>query len=653
MVALTSAMVLVVAACSREGPTVPPTTTTASDGSSTTEARPTPEPPIEYPADAGVFDVKRDYGAVGDGRTDDTNAIQAAIAAAAEREGTGRGRIVYFPPGVYSVSDTLEWRTADNRWSCCISLQGSGRDLTAIKLRDAAAGFVDRAVPRAVVRTASHRSSEPDGSGNEAFRNSIYDMTIDIGSDNPGATGVDWLANNIGAIRRVDIRSSDRNLSGRAGISMTRRWPGPAVISDVTITGFDIGIEIDNWQYSVTLEHVVLRNQRLTGIRNGRNALFIRDLRSDNVNAAITCGTPDAVVIMVDSTLGGGLQSTNAISGPCSLFLQQVDPVGYRSVFAGASAGPVDAYAAVSDGANLPLQPPLLAASEVPPVPRSQPADWVNVRDYGADADDFQSDSGAFQAALATGASTVYFPPGGRGYVLDEPVVVPPTLTRLAGMESVISQSPGGSEVVLKIDGASDTPLLIERVAFNRNEGPMTIELSGQRDLIVQDAGVGIIDATLGGAVYIDNAVAKLDLGPASRAWVRQLNTEGPLRGVVGNINRGGELWALGIKTEGAITAVDTSEGGRTEVLGAFLYPTLPVVSDTPAFVTTNASHQLVFVAHADTPRSNYAVQVRTTSAETNATISSDSALRRGATAGRIVADSTLNASGENDVAPN
>lgn len=54
-----------------------------------------------------VFNVK-DYGALGDGVTDDTSAIQAAIAAIPiSGGGTSHGYQLYFPPGKYLIADTL------------------------------------------------------------------------------------------------------------------------------------------------------------------------------------------------------------------------------------------------------------------------------------------------------------------------------------------------------------------------------------------------------------------------------------------------------------------------------------------------------------------------------------------------------------------
>jgi len=51
-----------------------------------------------------VFDAKRDFGAKGDGKADDTAGLQAAIDAAREH---GKGAIAYLPSGRYIISRTL------------------------------------------------------------------------------------------------------------------------------------------------------------------------------------------------------------------------------------------------------------------------------------------------------------------------------------------------------------------------------------------------------------------------------------------------------------------------------------------------------------------------------------------------------------------
>ncbi|MHC4400967.1 MAG: glycosyl hydrolase family 28-related protein [Planctomycetota bacterium] len=52
-----------------------------------------------------VFDARRDFGAKGDGRGDDTTALQRCIDAARSH---GRRAIAYLPSGVYNVSETLK-----------------------------------------------------------------------------------------------------------------------------------------------------------------------------------------------------------------------------------------------------------------------------------------------------------------------------------------------------------------------------------------------------------------------------------------------------------------------------------------------------------------------------------------------------------------
>lgn len=69
-----------------------------------------------------VIDVKGHFGAAGDGVTDDTAAIQAAINAA--------GTVVYFPPGTYKISSVL---TIANSGT---TLRGSGKGTTTIRRAD-------------------------------------------------------------------------------------------------------------------------------------------------------------------------------------------------------------------------------------------------------------------------------------------------------------------------------------------------------------------------------------------------------------------------------------------------------------------------------------------------------------------------------------
>ena len=67
----------------------------------------------------GYIDVKKDFGATGDGSTNDTTTIQAAITAA------GSGEKIYFPPGTYKVGALT--------WDKDVTLEGAGKNTTKLQ----------------------------------------------------------------------------------------------------------------------------------------------------------------------------------------------------------------------------------------------------------------------------------------------------------------------------------------------------------------------------------------------------------------------------------------------------------------------------------------------------------------------------------------
>ena len=91
-----------------------------------------------------VLNVK-DYGAVGDGTTDDRASIQSAIDAAAAN--TGLGGTVYFPPGAYRIAGSLNVNTNE------VKLVGSGGNGSQIRIDFDGDGIVfAAAVNRCIMR---------------------------------------------------------------------------------------------------------------------------------------------------------------------------------------------------------------------------------------------------------------------------------------------------------------------------------------------------------------------------------------------------------------------------------------------------------------------------------------------------------------------
>jgi hypothetical protein len=105
---------------------------------------------IVFPADMGVVNV-RQFGAVGDGKTDDTAALRRAIAQVRYNQH------LYLPDGTYLVSDTLAFsgEGAFGQEINRVSVIGEGRDSTVVRLVDRATGFGDARKPKAVLRSAT------------------------------------------------------------------------------------------------------------------------------------------------------------------------------------------------------------------------------------------------------------------------------------------------------------------------------------------------------------------------------------------------------------------------------------------------------------------------------------------------------------------
>ncbi len=117
-----------------------------------------------------VFDVKRDFGARGDGSTDDTDAINRAIDAA---KAAGHGAIAYLPPGRFAVTKTLSLTGSD------YALGGSGfrtalvwngkpdgitlevRDPDRIVVQDIAMGHHDAGANHGAIDIVQNGSGKP------------------------------------------------------------------------------------------------------------------------------------------------------------------------------------------------------------------------------------------------------------------------------------------------------------------------------------------------------------------------------------------------------------------------------------------------------------------------------------------------------------
>jgi hypothetical protein len=585
------------------------------------------EPPeVRYPADAGMINVKTQFGAKGDGLNDDTAAIRAAI------EGPGvQVRVLYFPKGTYIVSDTLNWLRADKTWRSSLAFQGENERGTIIRLKDEAPGYQHPDAPKAVIRPGSNEPwNKNDGSGYNGFLNYIFDLTVDTGSGNPGAIGIDYLGNNICGLENVTIKTSDPQKRGVAGLSMTRNYVGPCYYRRLTITGFDTGIVTAQTEYSHTFEHVALSDQRVAGIENSSNVLSIRDLKSLNSVPALRNKTPLGLVTLIDSSLTGRAGASTAIENDGGIFLRHVSVSGYAKSLTnhdGATLiGSIAEFASPSGkpGAENPAASLDLAVEEAPEAANPEPSVWLSVVAKGADSTGRSDSTRAIQSALDSDAPVVYFPVG--VYEITDTIHIRRGTKRLLGPSATLvphsakfadAQNPAA---VLRFESRT-ADLAIEGLSFGNflmkfYPGAVLIEDASPRALTLRHLDMeGAYHAAYAtgsggtGRVFIEDVAGGpwFFRGP-QKIWARQLDMESPGDKAVVD---GAQLWVMGVKTEKPGTVIRAVNGAVLEVLGGLLYPLATMPPDQAAFVIDDARASLTYAVEAFGPGKNYAIQVK------------------------------------------
>ena len=149
----------------------------------------------------------RAFRAKGDGKTDDTEALQRAL-----NENVWWHRLLYFPKGTYLVSGTLKWPkkfAGHDNWGKTF-LRGESREASVIRLKDAT--FTDATKPEAILWCGGFGSAD-------WFHNYIENLTFDVGAGNPGATALQFYSNNTGAVR--DCRFVAGAGSGHTGLDLS------------------------------------------------------------------------------------------------------------------------------------------------------------------------------------------------------------------------------------------------------------------------------------------------------------------------------------------------------------------------------------------------------------------------------------------------
>lgn len=247
----------------------------------------------------GIYNVK-EYGATGDGVTDDTAAIQSAIAAALV---SARRSEVYFPAGRYLISSTLSASFTDAaNWVPGISFRGVGAGLR----QDGTIGGSVLAPTNAVTGAAL----EIIGAANSdnSFKGQVQGWVV----EDLGIQGVSSGTNGHGLRLKYFAQVSIRNVTVsncQDGIHLERQANGATF-------GYGLGVTIDRY-FGVTNRGWGIAAQDAGSLTV---TLVNPLLQSNTLGGLLVAGAP---VVMFGGEVYGN-------SGPG---LQHDDPTGSSAIF--------------------------------------------------------------------------------------------------------------------------------------------------------------------------------------------------------------------------------------------------------------------------------------------------------------------------------
>lgn len=578
---------------------------------------------VAYPSGAPVWNVIT-YGATPNDSTDDTAAIQACINAALADAGnasTNSSRysaipIIYVPNGTYRITDTLYGRDMNglgfsNGWRAGFHLQGESEGGVRLEVPDNHPNFNNASAPRAVLKTGSENpNNAAEGTGGQAFRHYIKNLTVDVGHNNAGAIGIDFLANNRGGIYNVTIASDG---PGFAGLLMDRGWPGPAIVKHLTVEGFDYGISLWNhYQYSMTFEHISISGQNIYGFRMKNNTANLRDLISNNSVTAIFCESQNSHFTLIDGQLTGGSSSVPAIDTKARTYLRNVTTTGYAKAVEDRDSqnrdiitnGTIDEYfnsgtfSEYTDAINGSLRLPI---KETPTFNTTDFSKWGGV-DPGTKNDD---DLARIQAAIDSGKEIVYLPVA--NYKVSNTIILRGNVEKFIGLNAGISKLAGfpANAPLVRFDGSSADSTIIEHIRMSGD-----VEQNSAKTLAIVNSGVTdskIYNTASGtGDVFVEDCmIERVVLDHPVNFWGRQLNMEFANQPFFEN--NAGTVWLFGYKTEGKNASPIVNDNAILELFGGFFYSNDGVPAD-PMIINRDGQLSANYKVNGG---NNYAVHVR------------------------------------------
>jgi hypothetical protein len=232
----------------------------------------------------------------------------------------------------------------------------------------------------------------------------------------------------------------------------------------------------------------------------------------------------------------------------------------------------------------------------------------VCANDFGAKAGDDEDDAEAIQkaidAAADRSATTVYLLGGKRGdpnwYRLKHDIRVHGSVERiigfgfvrlLAGARDSDPRNRHNPPLFVVEDELKAPPRLMLQCLHVFGGGGFGIEVRATNRIVILRAVDARVTARQNTRLFLSDCVGRLALENGAKVWARHWNTEGNNKEAqAGTYNDGGDLWILGMKTEGVSVKAASLNGARTEILGVHNYNYTGTNDETPFAMVRDAA---------------------------------------------------------------
>ena len=377
--------------------------------------------------------------AIGDGRADDTAAIQQAIDSVAADRQSGGGGVVFLPSGRYRISRTVFLRSG-------VRMFGVGATRPVLILADNTPGYASgigamlsftgedqyrAGKPPVPPPTTVPASDAVFDATSTTFYSALANVDFEIGDGNAGAVAVRFRVAQHGFLRHIDFRLGSgfagiyqagneadnlRFFGGRYGIVTEKTSPAwQFTLIDSEFSG-QRAAAIREHEVDLTLVNVAIRDTPI-GIEIDRgysDSLWGKNVRFENVSQA-------GVVISSEQSVFTQIGFDNAIGIDTPVFARfresgrTIAGTGRQWRVADFSHGLTLAHMGEMGKTATDVTMTALAsapARSAPALPLLPPvSEWANARALGAKGDDETDDTVALQRAVDT-HRVVYLPTG-------------------------------------------------------------------------------------------------------------------------------------------------------------------------------------------------------------------------------------------------